>query len=93
MAYQGNNNNQNKSSFGNRGGFQKQQQTGTTSARPALFTTGLFKPEKGAAIGSVKTKEAVTIPAGSYINLYEVENKVEGKPVFRIQVREASKKA
>lgn len=62
----------------------------TTASKEALFSTGLFAPksDKTKSIGSVQLKEAVTLPAGSYINLYTVENGGENKPVFRIQVRE-----
>ena len=62
----------------------------------ALLSTGLFAPDKDSkskAIGSVKVKEAITIPAGSYINLYENDRrKSDTDPVFRLQIREATKK-
>lgn len=62
----------------------------------ALVNTGLFAPEEGSpskAIASVKLKEAVTIPAGSYINLYENDRrKQDTDPVFKLQIREAKKK-
>jgi hypothetical protein len=62
----------------------------------ALLTTGLFAPDKDSkskAIGSVKVKEAITIPAGSYINLYENDRrKSDTDPLFRLQIREATKK-
>ena len=63
------------------------------SSKTAILTTGLFAPEnsKSKAIGTIKLKEAVTLPAGSYINLYEVDRKGDKSPVFRLQVREASK--
>lgn len=54
----------------------------------AIFSTGLFAPREGSkSIATVQLKEAVTLPAGSYINMYEAETKVEGKPIFRLQVR------
>lgn len=60
--------------------------------KDALFTTGIFAPHpqsKGKAIATVQLKEAVTIPAGSYINLYECEDrKTDKSPLFRMQVRE-----
>jgi hypothetical protein len=60
--------------------------------KDALFTTGIFAPHpqsKGKAIATVQLKEAVTIPAGSYINLYECEErKTDKSPLFRMQVRE-----
>jgi len=63
----------------------------------ALLSTGLFAPDKDSkskAIGSVKVKEAITIPAGSYINLYENDRrKSDTDPVFRLQICEATKKA
>lgn len=62
----------------------------------ALVNTGLFAPEEGSpskAIASVKLKEEVTIPAGSYINLYENDRrKKDSDPVFKLQIREAKKK-
>jgi hypothetical protein len=61
----------------------------------ALFSSGLFTPdnEKSKAIGTVRVKETITIPAGSYINLYENDRKKTDKdPVFKLQIREATKK-
>lgn len=59
-------------------------------AKPALFTTGLFRPdsEKSKALASIRLKEALTIPAGSYINLYTVDEPKENGPTHRIQVKE-----
>lgn len=69
--------------------------SGGDKAEP-LLSTGLFAPDKESkskAIGSVKVKEAITIPAGSYINLYENDRrKSDTDPVFRLQIREATKK-
>lgn len=72
-----------------------------TTAAPAgekgdavtLFTTGLFKAEKGAALATVRIKEDLVIPAGAYINLYEADNNKENGPMFRIQVRQLAPKA
>lgn len=66
---------------------------GPTTRKPALFSTGLFSPTKEGvkAIGSVQVKEAITIPAGSYINLYENDKAPANggvAPAFRLQVTE-----
>ena len=57
----------------------------------ALFTTGLWKQEGKAAIGTVQVKETITIPAGSYLNLYENDKSksknVDTAPDFRLQIR------
>lgn len=63
--------------------------SGTTGPKEALFRTGLFKPNKEGvkAIGSVQVKEDVTIPAGSYLNLYENEKMTSEKsPAFNLTV-------
>lgn len=63
----------------------------TGPAAGTLFTTGLFAPlsEKSKAIGTVQIKETITIPAGSYLNLYQVDQpKNDKSPIFRMQVRE-----
>lgn len=92
MAY----GNQNRSTFtkpaaGNSGGATKRPM-----AAGVVLSTGLFAPDRegSKAIATVKVKEAVTIPAGSYINLYENDKKTSDKsPLFNIQVRQATKKA
>lgn len=71
---------------------------GPTTRKPALFSTGLFSPTKEGvkAIGSVQVKEAITIPAGSYINLYENDKAPANggvAPAFRLQVTEGVLKA
>jgi hypothetical protein len=50
----------------------------------------LFAPDsdRSKAVGTVKVKETITIPAGSYINLYENDRRKGDKdPVFKLQVR------
>lgn len=61
---------------------------GTTERKPAIFQTGLFKPTKEGvkSIGSVQVKEDVTIPAGSYINLYTAASDKNADLAFKIQV-------
>ena len=80
-----------QNSNNSRAPYKPQTSTAVGTGKPALLSTGLFKPENGKskAIGTVKLKEGITIPAGSYINLYEVENRKDTSPVFRLQVREA----
>jgi|LakMenEpi03Aug12_release.lakeMendotaPanAssembly.Ray.scaffolds.fasta_scaffold439001_2 hypothetical protein len=67
------------------------QSAGTGKAvSSALYSTGLFAPDgdRSKAVGTVRVKEEITIPAGSYINLYENERrKGEKDPVFKLQVR------
>ncbi len=60
-----------------------------------LFTTGMFRADKGPALATVRTKEEITIPAGAYINLYEVDEdkKTETGPVYRLQIRKVEPKA
>ena len=83
------------SSFGNKT-VSKEEVAKSSSASTALLNTGLFAPEEGSpskAIASVKLKEGVTIPAGSYINLYENDRrKKDSDPQFKLQIREAKKK-
>lgn len=61
----------------------------TTDRPKAIFSTGLFAPNKEGvrSKGSVQLKEDVILPAGSYINLYENEDrKGDTSPVFKLQV-------
>lgn len=61
-----------------------------SSSSNALYSTGLFAPDgdRSKAVGTVKVKEAITIPAGSYINLYENDRRKGDKdPVFKLQIR------
>lgn len=68
----------------------------TNSKSGVLYTTGLFAPRNAAskAIGTVQIKEDVVLKKGSFINLYENDRPAEGenKPIFRMQVREGTKK-
>lgn len=95
MAY-GNNN---RPTF-SKAGTSSSNSTSTATARPkaagVVLSTGLFAPDRegSKALATVRVKEAVTIPAGSYINLYENQKKTSDKsPLFNIQVRQATKKA
>lgn len=70
--------------------------TGKSDSSEAVFSTGLFRPKNAAskAIGTIQIKEDVVLKAGSYINLYEVENpKSDSHPIFRMQVRAGQLKA
>jgi hypothetical protein len=70
--------------------------SGSTSTRKSLFQTGLFAPNKEGvkSIGSVQVKEAITIPAGSYINLYENDKrKSDASPIFNLSVTEGKLKS
>lgn len=82
---------------GNNRSFQKPSNAPVQTKGPstALLSTGLFAPDRegSKAVATVRIKEAVTIPAGSYINLYESDrSKGEKSPMFRLQIREATKK-
>lgn len=73
----------------NRSNVSSSKPTTEGTARPAaIFSTGLFAPTKEGvkSLGNIQVKEDVTIPAGSYINLYDVEKKNDKSPAFRIQV-------
>lgn len=54
-----------------------------------LFSTGMWVQEKGPALASVQVKEAITIPAGAYINLYDNrdDKKSDAHPDFKVTVR------
>lgn len=68
--------------------------TGAAKSTEALFSTGLFAPREGSkSVATVQLKEAVTIPAGSYINLYQSEAKSDKSPIFRMQIRAGELKA
>lgn len=63
---------------------------GEKAAASSLYSTGLFAPDsdRSKAVGTVRVKETITIPAGSYINLYENDRRKGDKdPVFKLQVR------
>lgn len=64
--------------------------SGAKTKREKLFSTGLFAPTREGvkSIGSVQVKEDITIPAGSYLNLYEADSsRYEGNaPAFNLTV-------
>lgn len=81
---------QNASKFGN-----KSTPVTNSVAKPAgekretIYRTGLFTSDKEGSktLASVKVKEAVTIPAGSYINLYHnTDKKTPEGPDYTITV-------
>lgn len=49
--------------------------TGTAKKKEAIFRTGLWKREGGKAFASVQLKEAVTLPAGTYVDIYLNDDK------------------
>jgi hypothetical protein len=96
MAYQGNQRSSGPVANNSRPAYQgKPAVAGSTSASTALLSTGLFAPDRegSKAEATVRTKEAITIPAGSYINLYKADKVVEGKPTYKLQIRESKKQA
>lgn len=62
---------------------------------PPLMRVSLSKPknDKVKAIGSGVLKEAVTLPAGSYIDLYENVSQRDGEKYFTLQVKEGKPRA
>lgn len=60
------------------------------STRKTVYKTGLFAPTKEGvkSLGSVQVKESVTIPAGSYINIYEADKKNENSPAYNLSITE-----
>jgi hypothetical protein len=85
--------NQQRSSYGNSNSNNSKAaaSAGAKSSgqkREVIFRTGLFAPTKEGvkAIGTVQVKEDVTIPAGSYLNLYESDKKSEKSPAFSLSV-------
>jgi len=54
-----------------------------------IFSTGLWTQEGGKSLATVQVREDVTIPAGSYINLYATDEAMrkENSPDFKITVR------
>lgn len=68
---------------------------GAKPSRATIYQTGLFKPTKEGvkSLGSIQVKEDVVIKAGSYINLYEVDDKSKFKnpdnaPDFTLKITE-----
>lgn len=68
--------------------------TGTVKVEN-IYSTGLWKQEGGRSLASVQVREDITIPAGSYINLFETTDDMrrENSPDFRITVRPGVLKA
>lgn len=99
MAYQTQNNRFNKSSAGsnNRQGGASAQ--GQGERVPPLLSTGLFAPksEKSKAKASVVTEITTDIKAGTtaYFDLYEntAEEVASGKPMYKLVIKEAKKRA
>ena len=64
---------------------------GTMVKKDSVFRTGLFKPKFDDAknVAEVLVKEAITIPAGSRIKLYEVEADKQGTAgkLFNIDIK------
>lgn len=84
--------------YGNNGGYSgnknrvaaKPMQSASATATgkaETVFKTGLWKKEGGKSLASVQVKEAITIPAGSYLNLFENDKKNDKGPDFTISVR------
>ena len=89
MAYGTSNSKSNYSSSNNSNrGAASSAQKSSGQKREVIFRTGLFAPTREGvkAIGSVQVKEDITIPAGSYLNLYESDKKNEKSPAFNLQV-------
>lgn len=84
MAY---GNNQGKS-YGNKTAGNK---PATMVKKDSVFRTGLFRPKFDDAknVAEVLVKEAVTIPAGARIKLYEVEADKQGTAgkLFNIDIK------
>jgi len=97
MAYQTQNNRFNKSSAGSNN---RQGGASAQSERvPPLLSTGLFAPksEKSKAKASVVTEITTDIKAGTtaYFDLYEntAEEVAAGKPMYKLVIKEAKKRA
>ena len=97
MAYQQQTNRFNKSSNG--GARTSAPAAGSSQKVPALLSTGLFAPksEKSKARASVVTEITSDIKAGTtaYVDLYEntAEEIAAGKPMFKLVIKEAQKRA
>ena len=97
MAYQQQTNRFNKSSNG--GARTAPTAAGNGQKVPALLSTGLFAPksEKSKARASVVTEITSDIKAGTtaYVDLYEntAEEIAAGKPMFKLVIKEAQKRA
>lgn len=97
MAYQQQTNRFNKSANG--GARTSAPTAGNGQKVPALLSTGLFAPksEKSKARASVVTEITSDIKAGTtaYVDLYEntAEEIAAGKPMFKLVIKEAQKRA
>jgi hypothetical protein len=97
MAYQQQNNRFNKPAARTNGTASAAGSTGQKV--PALLSTGLFAPksEKSKARASVVTEITSDIKAGTtaYVDLYEntPEEIASGKPMFKLVIKEAQKRA
>jgi hypothetical protein len=91
MAY-GNSGTQNRTNTQGQKPAVKAAVAGTmTQKKDSVFRTGLFKPKFDDAknVAEVLVKEAITIPAGSRIKLYEVEADKQGTAgkLFNIDIK------
>jgi len=90
MAYNSNTKYSGKSNRPAMGGApaQSQQMGGEAVKSETLFRTGLFVTDGGKSLASVQVSETITIPAGSYINLFHnTDKKSESSPDYTISVR------
>lgn len=84
----------------NRGGYSSNRTNSSNSSSDVvskakyILRTGMFEPKPGKdgkvakALASIQLKESVTLPAGSYVSLYEAERKNEKSPIFTLAVKE-----
>lgn len=99
MAYQQQNNRFNKPANGGARTSAPTASGSTGQKVPALLSTGLFAPksEKSKARASVVTEITSDIKAGTtaYVDLYEntAEEIAAGKPMFKLVIKEAQKRA
>jgi hypothetical protein len=100
MAYQTQNNRFSKPAAGSNNNRQGSSQGGAQREKvPALLSTGLFAPksEKSKAKASVVTEITTDIKAGTtaYFDLYEntAEEVAAGKPMYKLVIKEAKKRA
>jgi hypothetical protein len=89
-----------KSNTGNFARTGTQAPAGQPMKAEPIFSTGLFVPDAEAvakgvsAMASIQVKEDITIPAGSYIAVYDNSNdrKSETSPHFRMVVKPGKQK-
>ena len=89
----------NNNRFGNKSAAPRATSSAPAAGAPAargpkpeiLLSSGLFRPksEKSKAVASVVTEITQDIPAGTtvYLDLYQNEDVVEGKPLYKIQLK------